>query len=49
MEEEMQTLKELATSLFICLRDKYFIWKFKREIQKLKDVFNEGVRKNEIN
>ncbi|MFK4318495.1 hypothetical protein ABH946_001197 [Bacillus sp. RC145] len=37
----MKTVKELASSFYICLKDKYFIWKFKREIQKLKNDFNK--------
>lgn len=41
MKEEMKTVKEIATSLYVYLKDKYFIRKFKREIQKLKNDFNK--------
>lgn len=40
----MKTVKGFALSFYACLKDKYFIWKFKREIQKLKHDFKKGVK-----
>ncbi|SIQ57385.1 hypothetical protein SAMN05878494_1815 [Bacillus cereus] len=35
----MKTVKGFA--FYACLKDKYFIWKFKREIQNLKHDFKK--------
>ncbi|MFF1992845.1 hypothetical protein ACFVWC_16515 [Bacillus mycoides] len=43
----MKTVKELNASLQAWLKDKYFVWKFKRWIKKEKRIFKRSNKTNE--